>query len=187
MDQKNLCKILNLTGWSLHLAISQSQRFSKLLGSLDITLLMDLFGDLSFYDHCCGILLSLVEYESKTVRLFSLIIGAQLDDMDISPDTSPSSRPSSCAGTPQMGPASTPISLPTPNMAAGHHPSSTPSSSTPFISSIPQLITQISGGQNNQELTNKGKKDIQHSQQKFTQHEYFLLRIIYFILQILAF
>ncbi|XP_048772729.2 WW domain-containing adapter protein with coiled-coil-like isoform X3 [Ostrea edulis] len=91
--------------------------------------------------------------------------GAQLDDMDISPDTSPSSRPSSCAGTPQMGPASTPISLPTPNMAAGHHPSSTPSSSTPFISSIPQLITQISGGQNNQELTNKALQTLQKLQE----------------------
>lgn len=76
--------------------------------------------------------------------------GAQVDDMDISPDTSPSSRPSSCAGTPQMGPASTPNT-------AGGHPSSTPSSSAPFIANIPQLINQISGGQNNQELTNKGK------------------------------
>lgn len=84
------------------------------------------------------------------VILFVLITGAQVDDMDISPDTSPSSRPSSCAGTPQMGPASTPNT-------AGGHPSSTPSSSAPFIANIPQLINQISGGQNNQELTNKGK------------------------------
>ncbi|XP_022324511.2 WW domain-containing adapter protein with coiled-coil-like [Crassostrea virginica] len=85
--------------------------------------------------------------------------GAQVDDMDISPDTSPSSRPSSCAGTPQLGPASTP------NTAAGHHPSSTPSSSAPFIANIPQLINQINGGQNNQELTNKALQTLQKLQE----------------------
>uniref|UniRef100_A0A8W8LH72 Uncharacterized protein n=5 Tax=Magallana gigas TaxID=29159 RepID=A0A8W8LH72_MAGGI len=84
--------------------------------------------------------------------------GAQVDDMDISPDTSPSSRPSSCAGTPQMGPASTPNT-------AGGHPSSTPSSSAPFIANIPQLINQISGGQNNQELTNKALQTLQKLQE----------------------
>ena len=81
--------------------------------------------------------------------------------MDISPDTSPSSRPSSCAGTPQLGPASTP------NTAAGHHPSSTPSSSAPFIANIPQLINQINGGQNNQELTNKGNTSTESSKITF--------------------
>lgn len=95
--------------------------------------------------------------------------GAQLDDMDISPDTSPSSRPSSCAGTPQMGPASTPIAFPTPNTAAGHHPSSTPSSTAPFINSIPQLITQISGGQNNQELANKALQTLKKLQEVITR------------------
>ncbi|XP_060085857.1 WW domain-containing adapter protein with coiled-coil-like [Ylistrum balloti] len=44
---------------------------------------------------------------------------SQMDDMDISPGSSPSSsRRSSCAGTPQLGPNSTPMSLPTSTAAA---------------------------------------------------------------------
>ncbi|XP_033728062.1 WW domain-containing adapter protein with coiled-coil-like isoform X2 [Pecten maximus] len=44
---------------------------------------------------------------------------SQMDDMDISPGSSPSSsRRSSCAGTPQLGPSSTPMSLPTSTAAA---------------------------------------------------------------------
>ncbi|KAJ8320529.1 hypothetical protein KUTeg_002116 [Tegillarca granosa] len=82
----------------------------------------------------------------------------QNEDMDISPGSTPtSSRPSSCAGTPQIGPGSTPATQTIPSSAAlalGHHHQS--GSSTPLISSIPQLITQLSGGQNNQELTQKG-------------------------------
>ncbi|KAJ8320040.1 hypothetical protein KUTeg_001627 [Tegillarca granosa] len=81
----------------------------------------------------------------------------QNEDMDISPGSTPtSSRPSSCAGTPQIGPGSTPATQTIPSSAAlalGHHHQS--GSSTPLISSIPQLITQLSGGQNNQELTQK--------------------------------
>ncbi|XP_069108761.1 WW domain-containing adapter protein with coiled-coil-like isoform X2 [Argopecten irradians] len=44
---------------------------------------------------------------------------SQIDDMDISPGSSPSSsRRSSCAGTPQLGASSTPMSLPTSTAAA---------------------------------------------------------------------
>ena len=80
--------------------------------------------------------------------------------MDISPSSTPtSSRQSSCAGTPHIGPPSTPASITTPgslSIAMSAINSRTPSTSAPLISALPQLITQLSGGQNNQDLTNKG-------------------------------
>ena len=79
--------------------------------------------------------------------------------MDISPSSTPtSSRQSSCTGTPQLGPASTPASITTPGSLNVAMSGRTPSTSAPLISALPQLITQLSGGQNNQELTNKGIK-----------------------------
>ena len=61
--------------------------------------------------------------------------------MDISPGSTPTSlRSSNCAATPQLA------SL-----------NALTSASDLNISSIPVLINQLSGGKNNQELTNKGK------------------------------
>ena len=91
------------------------------------------------------------------------------DDMDISPSSTPtSSRQSSCAGTPHIGPPSTPASITTPgslSIAMSAINSRTPSTSAPLISALPQLITQLSGGQNNQDLTNKALQTLHQLQE----------------------
>ncbi|KAL3854657.1 hypothetical protein ACJMK2_013917 [Sinanodonta woodiana] len=87
------------------------------------------------------------------------------EDMDISPSSSPSSsRPSSCTDTPQLQAGSTPVTVlnqSSVSTAAGNTPSST---SNLNITSIPRLITQLSGGQNNQELTQKALQTLQKLQ-----------------------
>ncbi|CAG2193838.1 WAC [Mytilus edulis] len=88
------------------------------------------------------------------------------EDMDISPSSTPtSSRQSSCAGTPQLGPVSTPASVTTPGSL--NLSSRIPSTSTtgPLISALPQLITQLSGVQNNQDLTNKALQTLHQLQE----------------------
>ena len=77
-----------------------------------------------------------------------------LDDMEISPGSTPtSSRPPSCVGTPLM--ATTPASLTTPSISMATSIGPGQAQST-LISTLPQLINQLGGGQNNQELTQKG-------------------------------
>ncbi|XP_063412122.1 WW domain-containing adapter protein with coiled-coil homolog isoform X1 [Mytilus trossulus] len=88
------------------------------------------------------------------------------EDMDISPSSTPtSSRQSSCAGTPQLGPVSTPASVTTPGSL--NLSSRIPSTSTtgPLISALPHLITQLSGVQNNQDLTNKALQTLHQLQE----------------------
>ena len=81
------------------------------------------------------------------------------EDMDISPGSTPTSlRSSNCAVTPLV-PNSTPGSY---NLNALTTTGSLPSASDLNISSIPGLINQLSGGKNNQELTNKGKLFLLH-------------------------
>lgn len=91
------------------------------------------------------------------------------EDMEISPGSTPtSSRQSSCTGTPQIGPASTPASITTPGslkMAMSAINSRTPITSAPLISALPALITQLSGGQNNQDLTNKALQTLHQLQE----------------------
>lgn len=86
------------------------------------------------------------------------------DEMDISPSSTPtSSRQSSCAGTPQLGPTSTPASVTTPGSLMSRIPNT--STSAPLISALPQLITQLSGVQNNQDLTNKALQTLHQLQE----------------------
>ncbi|KAL5005794.1 hypothetical protein ScPMuIL_016952 [Solemya velum] len=86
------------------------------------------------------------------------------DDMEISPGSTPtSSRPSS-AGTPQIGSINTSASLSAPvvTLTGSAGLSTTPA---PLISKLPQLITQLSGGQNNQEATQKALETLQKLQE----------------------
>ncbi|XP_021367172.1 WW domain-containing adapter protein with coiled-coil-like isoform X1 [Mizuhopecten yessoensis] len=90
---------------------------------------------------------------------------SQIDDMDISPGSSPSSsRRSSCAGTPQLGPSSTPMSLP-PSTAAALAGIAPTGATSPLLSTIPCLISKLSGSHRNQDLTHKALQTLQRLQE----------------------
>ncbi|KAK3083158.1 hypothetical protein FSP39_015349 [Pinctada imbricata] len=85
--------------------------------------------------------------------------------MDISPGSTPTnSRPSSSIGTPQI-PGSTPASLTTPCVTLTTSIGSNNSS----LSNLPQIINQLGGTQNNQEVTQQALQTLQKLQQLISQ------------------